>query len=95
MLVWFIPFAASIIIVFAFGRGWISQLLSNRLVFAIADASFTIYIIHQPIVRYIYLINKYTCKFGQIYVYVFSVCMLLIFTWLTEKIKSNKNGMIR
>jgi len=47
-----VPFA-SVVLVFACGAGWISRLLSARLLVLLGEISFTIYLLHQILLRLI------------------------------------------
>lgn len=94
-LVWYIPFSLLLIVVFKNTQGgYIKKKLSNGFVFKIAEISLTIYLLHQVIIRYVYIFNKYILKADSCVGTILSVVLIIItvsvYEWYANRKKKRK-----
>lgn len=94
-LVWYIPFSLLLIVVFKNTRGGVyKKMFSNGFVFKIAEISLTIYLLHQVIIRYVYIFNKYILKSDSCVGTILSVVLIIItvsvYEWYANRKKKRK-----
>lgn len=90
-LIWFIPFAIFIIWIFSNGRGILTKVFSNKITLYVADVSFIIYITHQIIFRYVWLLNEYILKLDDIEIFGIGLCMAVSVVPVFEGFKRIKS----
>jgi len=59
----YLPLMGFAVYAFAPGSGWVSRLLKHRLLVYLGEASFALYMIHQPIINYL---SRYTVLFHSL-----------------------------
>ena len=69
-------------------------MFSNGFVFKIAEISLTIYLLHQVIIRYVYIFNKYILKADSCVGTILSVVLIIItvsvYEWYANRKKKKE-----
>lgn len=89
---------AIIVLSFSYGNGYLSKLISSKLLILLGEASFALYLVHQIVIRYIVIINQHLFEFSGFYYEVLSTLLiisvsLIVSIWLFKnfEIKSKKS----
>ncbi len=51
--IWMVPSLAFVVLVFSYQKGLVSKLLNNRVLIFLGEASFSFYMVHQLVIRYV------------------------------------------
>lgn len=84
---YYVPFMALIIFVFAFQKGYISKLLSNRKLVFLGEVSFSFYMIHNLVLRYLDIAGLSHSISIYVGFIVSLVLSMVLYQWFEEPLR--------
>ncbi|AVK85256.1 acyltransferase [Lysinibacillus sp. B2A1] len=94
---YYLPFLALIIWIFAFQKGFISQLISNKVFIHLGEISFSFYMIHQLVIRYlegyVTYLNSHPIIFVSVALLISLISSHIIYKYYEIPLKNKLNGL--